>query len=136
MSQYDSAMFYSRKHHIVDGGGLGLAVNGTQASTTDIYRAAFTENIVLDEVSVIAMTGGTAAGPIITVNSSVAGTGTLVPIGTFKVGTTADKINLGAITIASTSLSSGDHLVLQVVAGTAASAPKFTMCFGYKTSLV
>jgi hypothetical protein len=136
MSQYDSAMFFSRKHHIIDGGGLGMSVVGTNAAAADIYRTVFTENIIVDELSVIAMTGGTAAGPVVTVNTSAAGTGTLAPIGTFAIGTTANGRNLSAITIASTALTAGDHLVLQVVAGTAAATPKFTMCFGYKTSLV
>lgn len=136
MSQYDSAMWYSRKHHIIDGGGLGLSVVGTNAAAADIYRTLFTENVTIDELSVTALTGGTAAGPICTVNTSVAGTGALVPIGTFKVGTTANNINLPAITIASSTLTAGDHLVIQVAAGTAAATPKFTLCFGYKTSLV
>jgi hypothetical protein len=136
MSQYDSAMFYSRKHHLVDGGGLGLSVVGTNAAAADIYRAVWTENITVDELTVAALTGGTAAGPIVTVNTSVGGTGSLVPIGTFKIGTTANNGNLPAITIASSSLTAGDHLVLQVAAGTAAATPKFLMCIGYKTNLV
>jgi len=136
MSQYDSAMWYSRKHLIIDGGGVGLSVSGTNAAAADLYRCILTENVTIDEMAVVANTGGTAAGPVCVLNTSLAGTGALTPIGTFKVGTTANNTNLPAITVASTTLSAGDHLVLQVAAGTAAVTPKFTICIGYKTNLV
>lgn len=135
MSQYDSAIFYSRKHLIIDGGGSGLSVAGTIASTADIYRVVLTEPVTVDEMAVMCNTGGTAAGPVIVMSTSLAGTGALAPIGTFTSGTTANATALAAPTIASTVLSKGDHLVLQKQAGTAAATPVFTICIGYKTNL-
>jgi hypothetical protein len=90
------------------------AVDGTQ------WRVNFNCKVV--GISAYIKTGGTAAGPVILLQRSLAGTGAYASIGTITIGTKADATGVaGAVT--ETDLLAGDFLQLAVGAGTAASTP-------------
>ena len=101
-----------------------ISVAGTQAAiaalAVTMWRVNFNCKII--GCSLYFATGGTAAGPGVILQRSLAGTGTFATIGTFACGTFADATG-GAMTVTETSCIAGDIIRLAVAAGTAASTP-------------
>lgn len=127
---YSAGRYNTEQRMQVTGDDVSLA--GTQASATELYRTTALKAIrLLANANADILTGGTAAGPAFTVNTSLAGTGALVPIGTATFGTHADSTVLD-VTITETEISEGDDIVLESVAGTAAS----TVVFVYNQNYV
>lgn len=97
---------------------------GTAAAITAIDATQWRVNFKckITGISAYIKTGGTAAGPVVLLQRSVAGTGSYATIGTITIGTKADATGVaGAVT--ETSCDAGDFLQLAVGAGTAASSP-------------
>jgi len=72
--------------------------------------------------SLFLTTGGTAAGPVLKLETSLAGTGAQVGIGTQTYGTQADA-TFSAMGVTETEVAAGDVVSLNVVGGTIASTP-------------
>jgi hypothetical protein len=108
----------------------GLSVPGTAASATDLLRIPAAAQLHVNKARLRLLTGGTAAGPVITFNTSLAGTGAVAPIGTHTFGTSADG-SVASVTLADTVLAANDELVIQNVAGTVAATPKIVFSIGY-----
>lgn len=108
----------------------GLSVPGTAASATVLLRIPVASPVKLNRARVRMLTGGTAAGPTITLGKSLAGTGDVSAIGTLAFGTSADG-TLTTLTLASTEFDVNDEIVVTNGAGTAASTPKIVFSLGY-----
>jgi len=108
----------------------GFSVAGTQAAISEQFRIRIPRTMVVDEVSIVALTGGTAAGPNLVFGKSIAGTGTVAGFGTHNFGTSANNTG-AAVTVSATTFAAGDHLVCQIAAGTAASTPKAQALIGF-----
>jgi len=113
----------------------GVSVPGTAASATQLIRLRMTDYMTVDKGGVVATTGGTAAGPTIIFQRSVAGTGTAVAFATHAFGTDADNDG-AAITVTSTDFDPGDELIVVNAAGTAASTPVATLMLGWKETFL
>jgi hypothetical protein len=103
--------------------GTTLTLTGTSAggaiAATSI-RIPFPMKII--GVSLYLTTGGTAAGPVLNVVKSLAGTGADVAFGTATFGTQADA-TLKEMSVTETNVTTGDVVRLSVVGGTIASTP-------------
>ncbi len=110
----------------------GLSVPGTAASNTVLLRMPIAVDAVLiNRMRLRMSTGGTAAGPSITVGKSLAGTGAVSAIGTYAFGTSADG-SVATVSLTSTEFGEGDEIVISNLAGTAASTPVIIFSLGYK----
>lgn len=110
----------------------GLSVPGTAASDTVLLRIPIAgHDVRINRLRLRMTTGGTAAGPNITVGKSLAGTGAVSAIGTFAFGTSANG-TVGAANLTSTEFSEGDEIVISNLAGTAAATPVIVFSLGYK----
>ena len=87
----------------------GLSVVGTAANDTELIRIPITRPIKVENIRMVAMTGGTADGPVVGIAKSLDGTGALADIATQNVGTSADKTGF-ELTVTATDLAAGDHL--------------------------
>lgn len=100
----------------------GLSVVGTAGSitglATSVYKLPYAAKIV--GATRVSTTGGTAAGPTLLLQYSLAGTGTWTSIGTCAFGTDADGTT-SDFSVTATSLSDGDCIRCAIAAGTAAS---------------
>ena len=128
--RYDDAQYYSRRNLLIEVSG-GVTVAGTAANDTVLIRIPMTDNVAVDKIRMVAMTGGTADGPVVKIQKSLAGTGAGSDIGTQNVGTSADNAAF-TVTTTETDLDAGDHLLITNAAGTAASTPKVILNIGYK----
>lgn len=108
----------------------GFSVAGTQAAISEQFRLRIPRTMIVDEVSIVALTGGTAAGPNLVFGKSLAGTGTVAGFATHNFGTSANNAS-AAVTVTATQFNAGDHLVVQIAAGTAASTPKAQALIGF-----
>lgn len=117
------------------GDAAGFSVVGTASANTTVFRYRIPRQMVIDEASVVALTGGTAAGPSFILAKSLAGTGTAAGLATHAFGTNADGVG-AALTVTATNFAAGDHLLLQTVAGTVASTPKANVMIGFRYDLV
>lgn len=126
---YDRSDFTSRRSIVLSADG-GISVPGTAAANVELVRLPILDSITIDTARMVAMTGGTAAGPTVGIAKSLGGTGALVALATKSVGTSANNAGL-TFTVTSTTLVAGDHLVLYNAAGTAASTPKVSVTIGY-----
>lgn len=99
----------------------GVSVVGTAASLTGL--AATTVSIPfkmkLRGATRLSTTGGTAAGPTVVAQYSLAGTGTWTSIGTCAFGTDAN-LTASDFSVTATSLADGDQFRFALAAGTAA----------------
>lgn len=118
------------RSYIAIGDAAGFSVVGTAAANTTTFRFRVPRTIVIDEASVVALTGGTAAGPSFILAKSLAGTGTAAGFATHAFGTNADGAS-AALTVTATTFDAEDHLLLQTVAGTVASTPKANVMVGF-----
>jgi len=110
----------------------GISVPGTAASDTVLLRIPVAvEGLKLNQARIRAITGGTAAGPTITIGKSVGGTGAVTAIGTQAFGTNANG-SVFTTTLTSTEFDEGDEIVVTNVAGTVASTPAIIFSLGYK----
>jgi hypothetical protein len=100
--------------------GHATTVGGTVGTAAELTRTTVMENTVLKDWQLRLTTGGTGAGPSITIGYSVDGTGTYVPIGTQAFGTHADGAMIDC-SLTETKISAGDDILIQSVAGTVAS---------------
>jgi hypothetical protein len=128
--QYDNARHLARGMLNV-GASTGTTIVGTAAADTVLFRYRCPRKMTFDEVTIVAMTGGTAAGPSVVVSKSLAGTGAAAGFATHAFGTDADNAS-AAVTTTSTDFAAGDHLLISTVAGTAASSPKALLMLGWK----
>lgn len=131
---YDGSEYTVRRILPIVASG-GISVVGTAASDTVLVRLVLTDSITIDKVRAVAMTGGTAAGPNVKVQYSLAGTGAATTLATIAVGTSADNAAL-APTVTSQAFIAGDHLLITLAAGTAASTPKLNITLGYKETFL
>ena len=113
----------------------GISIPGTAAADTVLIRLRIPRAMTVDAASIVMMTGGTAAGPTVAVQKSLAGTGAAASIGTYNVGTAADNAS-AALTITATNFAAGDHLLIANLAGTAASTPKVNLMLEWKEAIV
>ena len=99
----------------------GVSVVGTASAITAIASTVFKLpfNAKIKGATRVSTTGGTAAGPTVLVQYSLAGTGTWTSIGTAAFGTDADGTG-SDFSVTATSLSDGDQIRLALAAGTAA----------------
>ena len=133
--QYDSPRRQVRQSFTHAPTSTGLSVPGTAASATVLLRFPVSTNINLSGTARLRMTtGGTAAGPTITVGKSLAGTGAAVALGTYAFGTSADGA-VASFGLTSTDFDPGDEVVITNVAGTAASTPVILFSIPYNLSL-
>lgn len=112
-------MSYDRKRLLTL---VGATLAGTAAAAAAIHRIRMPKAGTVEGATVVATTGGTAAGPGFTIGKSLAGTGAVSNFATHTFGTDADNTS-AALTVAKTDLAANDHLVVNSVAGTAASSP-------------
>lgn len=118
---YEDSKYYTKQQITFSPNNTGLSVVGTAASDTVLLRMPVTQNMAVNGTARIrSITGGTAAGPAITIGKSLAGTGAVVALGTHTFGTDADGTT-AAMTLTSTTFDPGDEVVVSLVAGTAAS---------------
>lgn len=109
----------------------GLSVPGTAASDTVLLRIPLVNDLKLNSGRLRCTTGGTAAGPRITVGKSVGGTGAVSAIGTYTFGTQANGA-VGDISLTSTDFDQDDEIVITNLAGTVAATPVIVFALGYK----
>ena len=110
---------------------VGISVDGSIAAAAKVARVRFPRAGKIPGISYFNHTGGSAGGPSVTANKSLAGTGAATPFGTAVIaGTVAD--NTGAdMTVTATELAAGDHLIINSVAGTAAATPVVSFVIEY-----
>jgi hypothetical protein len=110
----------------------GLSVPGTAASDTVLLRIPVCgRDYLINRLRLRCITGGTAAGPVITVGKSLAGTGAVSAVGTYTFGTQANGA-VGSASLTSTTFSENDEIVITNVAGTVASTPAIVFSLAYK----
>lgn len=118
---YDDSKYYTKQQLAIGADNTGLAVVGTAAADTVLLRIPICANVAVNGTARFrSITGGTAAGPAITIGKSLAGTGAVVALGTHTFGTDADGTT-AAMALTSTTFDPGDEVILSLVAGTAAS---------------
>lgn len=126
---YDSSKL--RCHIVHAPSATGLSVPGTAASATVLLRIPIAvDGLRINKMRLRMTTGGTAAGPSITVGKSLAGTGAVTAIGTQAFGTSADG-STATVSLSSTDFDAGDEIVITNLAGTAASTPVIIFSLGY-----
>ena len=93
---------------------------GTDAAVTNLTKKKMsTASRIVDAVAVYTAGGTDASEEVLTINTSLAGTGALVPIGTMTIGTQA-TLDTVDIAVTETCLLVGDDIVLAKLAGTSA----------------
>lgn len=105
--------------YVLDEGAVSVV--GTAASVTALaatYRKIPFRSKIMGATRV-STTGGTAAGPTVLLQYSLAGTGTWTSIGTAAFGTDAD-LTSSDFSVTATELADGDLIRLAIAAGTAA----------------
>ena len=130
MATYDSGQIQARRM-LPLANASGYTIPGTAASDTVIIKIRILDSITIDSAGYVAMTGGTAAGPTVALQKSLAGTGAGVTFASKAFGTAADATT-AAMTVTSTTFVAGDCLLVTNVAGTSASTPKLNLTIGYK----
>lgn len=133
--KYDDASYFSRRRIDIALSG-GVSVAGTAASDTELFRIPVGENLTIDKIRIVAMTGGTAAGPTITIGKSLGGTGTVAAFGTNAFGTNANNAAFSVTVGTGNTFVDGDHIVVTNKAGTAASTPKVNIELGWVETFV
>lgn len=127
---YDSSRQRQQVLHAPSATGLSIA--GTNAADAVLLRIPLAvDSVKLNYLRVRMTTGGTAAGPAITIGKSLAGTGAVTAIGTLTFGTSANGAVANA-SLTNTEFDAGDEVVVSVLAGTAASTPVIVFALGYR----
>ena len=109
----------------------GMSIPGTAAADTVLVKLRMPRPVTIDAATSANMTGGTAAGPVVLLQKSLAGTGAGVTFGSYLMGTAADA-STGVFTVTSTAFASGDALLVTNLAGTAAATPKMNIAVEWK----
>lgn len=109
----------------------GLSVPGTAASNTVLLRIPLLRPLKLNRARLRLVTGGTAAGPVITFGKSVGGTGAVSAIGTHTFGTSANGA-VATVSLTSTDFDPNDEIVVTNVAGTVAATPAIIFALAYR----
>lgn len=109
----------------------GLSVPGTAAADAVLLRIPLASPTLINRMRLRMSTGGTAAGPTITVGKSLAGTGAVSAIGTYAFGTSANGA-VATVSLTSTEFDEGDEIIVSGLAGTAASTPVIIFSLAYK----
>ena len=128
---YDDARYRTRNVLTLPASG---SLAGTAAAAADVVRKKVMFPIrIIDAVGYCSV-GGTETGAgvqTLTVNSSLAGTGDLVPLGTMTIGTQAD-LSSQAIAITECSLAAEDEIVIQRAIGTSTAVTDVQLDIGYR----
>lgn len=117
--------------------GVGLSVPGTAAADTLVGKpfvvpAAFGSKLDLLGATAYITTGGTAAGPNVAVQRSLAGTGAWTTIATLNIGTAADASRKNFTLSAAYTITAGDSLRIANIAGTVASTPVIEVSLAFQ----
>ena len=105
----------------------GITVAGTDAAVVPKFRIRCPKAITGTGGTYCAPLGGTdSTARQIVIGKSLAGTGAVAGFGTAISGTSATGAS-GAVTVTETSLAAGDHLVVQVAAGTSGSTARIDL---------
>ena len=126
---YDSARLRTPITHAPS--ATGLSVAGTNAADAVLLRIPLVNDRQVNAMRLRMSTGGTAAGPAITIGKSLAGTGAVSAIGTYTFGTSANG-STASVSLTSTIFDANDEVIVSVLAGTAASTPVIIFELGYK----
>lgn len=117
---------------------IGKTIAGTQAASAEVFVWKVSSNLTAGKVPAVAYnitTGGTAAGPAVTIERSLAGTGAAEVFGTLTFGTVANS-TAGNMSITSTNFLAGDEVRIKTVVGTAASSPIVDFFIGWQERYV
>lgn len=110
-------------------GAVALTAVGTAVAVTAIAnsqrRVPANTRITFTSVSLYVKTGGTAVGPVLNFQYSLAGTGDWTNIGSYAFGTQADDTTAVVTCDSTIELAAGDLVRWAVGAGTAVSSPVF-----------
>ena len=128
---YDDGRYQSKQ--ILTPGAVsgGMTIPGTAAADTVLVKLRMPRPVTIDAATSANMTGGTAAGPVVLLQKSLAGTGAGVTFGSYLMGTAANS-STGVFTVTSTAFASGDALLVTNLAGTAASTPTMNIAVEWK----
>lgn len=117
---YDESRYQNKRTILVD----GITVAGTDAAAVPKIRMRCPKAITITGATYGVPVGGTHANNrVVTIGKSLAGTGTISVIGSAIFNTTANNA-AAAITVTSTDFAAGDHLTVEVLAGTSASTAR------------
>lgn len=115
------------------------ALNGTRASATEIgaTRCTVMQPITITDMNAFFTAGGTTTTNFIVVNSSLAGTGAAVPIGTFGAYTQAINTVLDGSVVSGTAanVNSGDDIYVTAY-GTATTVEDIQITLQYRENFV
>lgn len=116
---------------------MAVTIAGTAGSITAIANTQICLPFaaIVRTAKAFIKTGGTAAGPVLLLQYSAAGTGTWTTFGSASSGTDADNTTK-AFTVTATSLSAGDCIRLAIAAGTAAATPIYHVAIGFVEDFV
>lgn len=123
-------MSYEEKRLLPLAASGGISVPGTAAAATTLIALRMPRAVTIDGASIAIQTGGTAAGPNLILQKSLAGTGAGAGFATYAFGTIAND-TYAAVTTTTTAFASGDVLLVVNAAGTAASTPKANLTLSY-----
>lgn len=107
----------------------GISTVGTAAAITALAAATVSIpfKMKLRGATRLSTTGGTAAGPTVLAQYSLAGTGAWTSIGTAAFGTDADG-TAADFSVTETEIADGDKFRLAIAAGTAAATHTVNYC--------
>lgn len=115
------------------------ALNGTRSGATEVGATRMTvmQPITITDMNAFFTAGGTTTTNVIVVNSSLAGTGAAVPIGTFSAYTQAINTVLDGSVVSGTAanVNSGDDIYVTAY-GTATTVEDIQISLQYRENFV
>jgi hypothetical protein len=128
-TQYSDGRYGTLQQTHLTGTAGKMTVAGTQASASIIDRMACLTAMRGLAASINILVGGTAAaGPVLALQKSLAGTGSGVTFGTYAFNTHADASYVD-MTVTETTFASGDIILTTILAGTNAASPVCSVDF-------
>ncbi len=110
----------------------GITVAGTDAAVVPKFRIRCPKAITVTGATYCLPVGGTSGARSIVIGKSLAGTGAVAAISTIVAGTAVADNTSGVATVTETTFAAGDHLVVQVAAGTSGSAGRMDLAIEWK----
>jgi hypothetical protein len=107
----------------------------TAATATEVDRMTFMENVTVTDFNITFAGGGGTASVGALIGKSLGGTGAFSVIGTATVGTPSDNSGVEG-TVTATNFVTGDDVVIQIAAGTAAGSTSEEAFVQYKEHFV